>query len=159
MLQLLEVSQGLGCDAVGEVGGSSMCLLESCWGSGSVVMRVLELERDPVVARAVFPTRTPCLKLPQTITASPGVGFRACPCSHPPGLGAQLSEQRPPNPGCLGENEQRVTSPSLCSGEGVWMGMEWEVGAGPGSEGFPLNAVVLKMRAEDEVVMAKPTEG
>lgn len=39
------------------------------------------------------------------------------------------------------------------------MGMEWEVGAGPGSEGFPLSAVVLKMRAEDEVVVAKPTEG
>lgn len=39
------------------------------------------------------------------------------------------------------------------------MGMEWEVGVGPGSERFPLSAVVIKMRAEDEVVVAKPTEG
>lgn len=124
MLQLLEVSQGLGCDAVGEVGGSSMCLLESCWGSGSVVMRVLELERDPVVARAVFPTRTPCLKLPQTITASPGVGFMACPCSHPPGLGAQLSADRDHQIQAVWEKMSRESVPHL-SAVGRVSGWGW----------------------------------
>lgn len=34
----------------GRSGEISMCLLESCWATDSVVMRVLELERDPVVA-------------------------------------------------------------------------------------------------------------
>lgn len=153
MLQLLEVSQGLGFDAVGKVGGS-LCLLESCRGSGSVVMRVLELERDSVVARAVFPTRTSCLKLPKPSCYHPGWGSGLGP--HP-GLGAQLSEQRPPNSGCLAESGQIETSPSLCSGEDALMGIGREVGAGPAGEGFPHSAVVLKLGAEDTVVVAKPT--
>lgn len=37
------------------------------------------------------------------------------------------------------------------------MGMGLEAGARPAREGFPHSAVVLKMGAEDEVVMAKPT--
>lgn len=54
-----------------------MCLLESCWGTDSVVMRVLELERDPVVAGAVFPTRTPYLKLPKPSRHHTGWGALA----------------------------------------------------------------------------------
>lgn len=37
------------------------------------------------------------------------------------------------------------------------MEMGWEVSAGPAGEGFPHSAVLLKMGAEDEVVVAKST--
>lgn len=151
MLQLLEVSQGLGCDAVGEVGGN-LCLLESCRGSGTVVMRVPELERDSAVARAVFPTRTPCLKLPKP--SCHHLGWSSGLGPHPPGLGAQLSE---PNSGCFAESGQIEASPSLCSGEDALMGIGREVGAGPAREGFPHSTVVLKLGAEDTVAVAKPT--
>lgn len=37
------------------------------------------------------------------------------------------------------------------------VGMGWEVGAGLYRKRFPLSTVVLKVGAEDEVVVAKPT--
>lgn len=111
------------------------------------------------MARAVFPTNTPYLKLPKPSRHQQGWGS---------GFGSalilldwrhqvELSGQRPPNSGGLAESGQIETSPSLCSGEDALMGVGWEVGAGPAGEGFPHSTVVLKMGAEDEVVVAKPT--
>ena len=140
-----------------------MCLLASCWGTGSADMGVLEPERGLVVAGDVFSTGTPCLKLPRAsmaLLASPGTGVRFCPCCHPPGWRGQLSECTPTNLGWFAGGGQGATSLALCSEEGDPMGTGWEDSAGPAMRGgFPCSRVVLKVGAEDEVVVEKPIEG
>lgn len=69
MLQLLEVSQGLGCDAVGEVGRQHVSAgkLLGQWQCGYEGPGAAERPcgGQSCVARAVFPTRTHSLKLPK----------------------------------------------------------------------------------------------
>lgn len=65
-----------------------MCLSAGkLWGSGGVVVRVLEVERDPCSGQNCISHQDSLLETAQTIMLSPRVGFRACPGSHPPGWG------------------------------------------------------------------------
>lgn len=125
-------------------GGSGV--RERPWGSWASVFH-----QDPLLRAAPFQRGT-------TGITQRG-SWSLCPCCHSQGWKGQLSEWGPPNPGWFEKSGQGSTSQALCSKKRAQMGMGWQVGAGPATGVFPCSTLVLKMGAELEAAVEKPTEG